>query len=380
MERDRTLTVCHIASGDLWAGAEVQVFNMVSSLHRKTDIEVFAITLNEGTLASNLRDTGVEVAVIDESSFSFPVILKKAASMLSPRKVDILHTHRYKENLLGTRLKKSCHIPFLVQTVHGMPEAFTGFDRVKITLYRMVNEFITARFFDRVIAVSEDIRSALSRRIRRQKLAVIYNSVDIAAIKSSRSAHDVRAELGIPANHALIGSAGRMVPVKGYDIFIRAAEKIRKENPDVHFVLIGDGAERPALEHQAQSRGLEDSLIFTGFRRDIHDLLGSLDVFVISSFHEGIPVVLLEAMALGRPIVTTAVGGVPEVVSDGVSARLVPPGDPSLLADSIMQLLADRTIGAELAAGAQKTVAERFSTEAQATRLVETYRQLGEQK
>jgi glycosyltransferase involved in cell wall biosynthesis len=374
------MNICHIASGDLWAGAEVQVYNLLASLRKDPSLSLSAILLNEGTLAEKLREADVNVCLIEEQTQPFWSILRLAAKELAERPPDILHTHRYKENLLGSRLKRKCKVPCLVQTVHGLHEKFSGMSGLKMKVYRTMDDYVSARHFDRVIAVSEDIRQVLAKNVPSDKLAVVNNSVDVGAIKMTRSAHEVRAELGVPPDHFLIGSAGRMVRVKGYDVLIKAAKIVRKQHPNTCFVLAGEGADRADLEVEAAVQGLADCFFFPGFRRDIHDILGSLDMFVISSHHEGIPVVLLEAMALETPIVTTAVGGIPEVVADSDSARLVPPGDVEALATAMADLISDDVAREKLVSGALTTVREKFSVEVQAQRLTEIYANLGSQK
>ncbi|UCG61421.1 MAG: glycosyltransferase family 4 protein [Candidatus Zixiibacteriota bacterium] len=376
MGRNEKIRVCHVISGDLWAGAEVQAYTMLKGLARIPDIDIMAIVLNEGKLTSLLRAAGVSVLVIDESKNGFFAILRKARELMRGRDIDIIHSHRRKENVLTGLLKRSRHAEHAVQTVHGASEPFKGIKWLKEKIYAIMNRYVTNRYFDHIMPVSDDLKSIISDTLRRGRLTTIHNSIDLKTVVLTKSASEFRQELGLPVDKPVIGSAGRMVPVKGFDVFVRAAAKVMAKRPEVSYVLAGEGPLSESLKNLAADLGITDRVRFPGFREDITDLLNSLDIFVVSSHHEGIPTVLLEAMALGKSVVCTGVGGINEIIEDGLSGILVEPGDAAAIAEACERLLDNADLRLNLGQAARRTVEDRFSSESQAGSIADIYRGL----
>lgn len=376
MGADQTIKVRHIASGDLWAGAEVQVYGLLNALVREPSVSLQAILLNDGKLAEKLRHAGVTVRIIDERRHSFREIASLVRSQLADEKIDILHTHRYKENIIGALTKRSLGIPHLVQTIHGQPEQFSGLRRLKMAAYTTAHRFVTRRYFDRIITVSDDIARTMKSIYDPGRMVTIHNAVDIDAVIAKRPAADLRRELGVSPDQPLIGNVGRMVPVKGFDLFLQFAKQLHALRPAVRFLLVGDGPQKEVYEKLAGEYGLAGVVHFTGFRDDVWDIINALDVFVLTSRHEGVPVVMLEAMLLQKAVVATAVGGVPEVIHDGISGFLVASGDlKSLLVRTIM-LLDDPEKRHAIGQSARVCVIEEFSITSQKERVLQVYRDL----
>ena len=376
MGTDKKIEVCHLISGDLWAGAEVQMFTLVMSLKKESALNVSAIVLNMGKLAANLGDSGIEVLVVDESQNNFFQTLSLIKKALKEKKIDILHTHRYKENILGALLKKYGIIQRLVQTVHGLGEEFHGFKLLKARLYSYLDLYFTKKYFDKILTVSSDIQNELNGRIESDRLITIHNAVNMGNLTVNKTPDEIKKELGIEENQPVIGTAGRIVPVKGYDIFLKMAEIILEKMPEVRFLLVGDGPLKNELENKARAMGLEGKVLFPGFREDIIVVLNCFDIFVISSYHEGIPMVLLEAMGLRKAIVATAVGGVKEIITNNVSGLLTESGDAPALAEACLKILNDVNVRNKLQKGAIDRVNEEFSAKIQGTRVLNLYREI----
>jgi len=368
------MRICHLISGDLWAGAEVQAYTMITSLSEVEDFELSAVVLNSGKLSEKLAEFGIDVSVVEESTNGFLSLRRKIQEIVTDRKVDILHTHRYKENVIGAMIRERAGVRALVQTVHGIGEPFSGLRKLRSRAYSILNHHYTAKYFDRVLAVSDDIRRILAEKLDPDKVITIHNSIDIENIKPAQSREEILSEFGIPADSVVIGSAGRMVPVKGFDVFIRACKIILDRQSDARFLLIGDGPELENLKSLACDLGIDDTVIFPGFRDDIHDLLNCLDVFVVSSYHEGIPMVVLEAMTLGRPIVSTAVGGILEIIENSRSGVLVDDVDPESIAGSCIELLKNDTLRSDIEKNAPLRIALKFGINAQREKLAAVYR------
>ena len=376
MGTDKKINVCHLISGDLWAGAEVQMFTVVTALNKAPELNVSAIVLNEGKLVSKLRDVGIEVTVIDESQYGFLQILMQAKKYLGGKNIDILHTHRYKENVIGALLKKGGSVRYIVQTVHGINEPLKWFKALKAKLYSSVNLYYTRKYFDKILAVSDDIRNTLGKKVDSDKLDTIHNAINPANIRITDTTEKIKHDLGINSIEHIIGSAGRMVPVKGYSVFLDMAKIILAKIPGTMFLLVGDGPLMEELKIKARRMGIGDQVLFLGFRNDIIDIINCLDIFVISSYHEGIPMALLEAMALKKAVVATAVGGINEIIENDISGLLVAPGGARSLADSCIKVLNDIGVKERLGAEAVKRINNEFVYDIQRDRIIDVYNEL----
>jgi glycosyltransferase involved in cell wall biosynthesis len=213
---------------------------------------------------------------------------------------------------------------------------------------------------DLILANSEAVKQDVVRqeRVAPSKVRVIYNGIESSryAVEADQA---LRSSLGIPDR--TVGVVARLVDYKGHRFFLEACPEIRRRHPAVTFLLIGDGPDRSELEDYVRTLGLERSVRFLGSRPDIPELLSVLDVVVLPSLEEGFPNAVLEAMAAGRPVVATRVGGVPEAVVHEKTGLLVPPRDPSALADAVNCLLGDAGRRADMGRMGQKRVSEFFS-------------------
>ena len=376
VEDGQRIKVCHLASGDLWAGAEVQLMMLVSSLREMPEFEIFVVLLNEGGLASELRRRGISTTVIPESRHTAVSIVKRLVGHFARHEVDILHTHNFKDNILGilsTLGRGGCR---RVRTVHGRGEPFSGLAAAKMRLYRGVDHIFNRWWVDRLLPVSLDLRSQLAASFGAQRVMCVHNGIDLDQVRVTRPATDLRRELNLGGQDFIIGTMGRLVPVKGLETFLKAALIIRSRKDNVKFLIVGDGPLKETLQALARHYGLERDVLFLGHRDDRYDILAMMDVLVLSSLSEGIPMVLLEALALARPVVATRVGGIPEVVEDRVNGRLVRPGREEELADACMALMDDYGLAERFGLAGQQRVRERFSVRSMAEKVADVYRSL----
>ncbi len=311
----RVQRILHVASGDLWAGAEVQAFTLLSHLGRLPDTEVAAVLMNAGILADRLRSVGVPVYVFDEQktvSFQLVIRLREVLRIWRP---DVIHTHRQKENILASLANRSCHNVPSVRTVHGAGEHFgtPGLRGARQRVLTALDRWCGRALQQRIIAVTQELAGGLSRDFPAERIVVIENGVDFEALDQQCSVAEFR--LAEPdAIH--IGIAGRLVAVKRVDIFLESASQLRQKDScrKWRFHVFGDGPLSRVLEAQAHGLRLDGSVTFHGHRNDIATCLASLDALVVCSDHEGMPMVALEAAAMGVPTVAHAVGGLLEVV------------------------------------------------------------------
>jgi glycosyltransferase involved in cell wall biosynthesis len=372
----KTINVCHLASGDLWAGAEVQLATLIAGLTKFQDVRLTVILLNSGILADRLGECGIPVRILEERSHNAVQLLFQIRRILSEERFDILHTHRYKENILGGLAGTMAGVPHQIRTVHGMAEPFVGFKSLKSRVYRMLDTLVTRTRINKSIAVSCDIERQLAAKYGADRVVMIHNGIDCERLQLTTSPAVVRQRLGVDVTHKLIGSVGRLTPVKGYQYLLGAFRRIAERDSQVRLVLVGDGPERQRLGSLAKEYGIDKKVVFYGFTSDVGEILAALDVFVLSSLHEGISISLLESLALGIPSVVTAVGGNPEVVRHNETGLLVPPLDEPALADAIVSLLDNPGRAAAMREAGKKLVETEFSKDAMATRVHTLYRRL----
>jgi glycosyltransferase involved in cell wall biosynthesis len=373
-----TIKVRHIASGSGWAGAEVQISALLCALKNEPTLDLSAVLMKEGKLSKQLREAGVAVVVMDETALSSWGIFRRLMKHLREIKPDIVHTHGYKANVLGAAAAKFCRVRNVCRTVHGMPEPFQGFNRIKMSVYDLLDRFAARYLTDATVTVSLDIKQKLARKSpdahHDSRIVCIRNSVDIDAITVTTSSEKKKQDLQIPPGHRVIMTAGRLVPVKGVDYFLKAARLIVEVRRDVTFLIVGDGPLRRILEKLSRDLKLEDHVRFLGWREDMYDLLNMADILVLASLHEGIPTILLEALAMGKSVVATRVGGIPEVIIDPALGTVIEPQSADAIATNCLQLLhSDSHSEAEKR---KQYIASNFSANVSAQKVLKLYEYL----
>jgi glycosyltransferase involved in cell wall biosynthesis len=280
--------------------------------------------------------------------------------------VKILHCHGFKADFYGLLTGRPLKIP-LIATSH----LWTKSSPV-IRWYERLDG-LCLRFFDRVVAVSSPIRDELVRAgVPGKKVTVIPNGLYVDDF-SHNGRGVLRSELGLGEEEIVIGTIARLSPEKGHGHLLRAARAVLQEEPKARFLLVGDGPLRRTLEQEVAAMGLTGSVIFGGERTDMPEVYALSDLIVSASLREGFPLSILEALAAGRPVVATRVGGVPEIVQDGVTGILVDPGDEVGLAKAILGVLRDAPRRRALGRAGRKVVEERFSVHRMAREYFEVY-------
>lgn len=372
----QSLRVCHLAMGDLWAGAEVQLAALVAELIKQPDLRLAVVLFNEGKLACELRAVGVPVTVFPESEWGAMRIARALAEYCRSSRFDLLHTHKYKDNLIGAWAAARCGIKHIVRTIHGLSEPFGGVEALKMRLYDRCDDIAIRWKVDRLIAVSSQIEEVLAARYGRQRVVQIHNGIRLGTTVAGKAADAIRADLGLRSTDRLIGTVGRLTAVKGHIHFLAMAERLAKVDSGLYFVVVGDGPLIDHLKGRAQDLGISDRVRFVGHRDDTFDFMRAMDIFVLPSLHEGIPMVILEAMALGRPVVASRVGGIPEVITDSVHGLLVPAGDSHAMAEACEKFLTNQKLADACGRAGRTRVEEKFSSRAMGEKVANLYREL----
>lgn len=361
------MTIVHLLIGGDVAGGQIVALQLMRAARDRGD-RVIAVSPGTGAFVDLLRKEGIDVELIDLSRV-FRVREALRLRRLLRRERALLHTHtQLTGNILGRLSARLAGSPVVS---HMHIENYFRPVRAIAAVHRSLDNW-TARLCARILAVSEATRQEFLRQGYPPGLMeVVHNG--IADVPEQQ--RDLRAELGVPAAAPLLGCVGRLCAVKGQLELIEAAARLEG---DVHVVLVGKdleqgGAYEALLRGEAERLGIDGRVVFAGYRGDVAALLGALDVFVLPSWTEGLPLVVLEAMAAAIPVVATRVGGTPELVAHGETGLLVEARDVDGLTAAIAELLAQPDRGKSLGRAGSRRVRESFSEAGMTARVLEVY-------
>ena len=345
-------------------GAQESYTGLLLRLDR-AKYEVRALSLSSGSAVQRLRRLGLEVEVLDEPDDEAAV--RELAAWLRREEIDLVHAHMYRAEVVGTRAALAAGTPVVMATVHS--------SRVR-SAEDVATLAALSPAMDRLIVPSESILAKVAAEGRGgAAFSVIPNGIDLSRFAGPAPPCTLRDDYGIPCEDALIGVVARLEAEKGHTHLIAAMPAVLARAPKTWLAIVGEGSLCDALRAQARAlpAAVRDRIVFTGRRDDISAITGELDIAVLPSLREAQGISILEAMARRKPVVATAVGGIPEVVADGVSGFLVPPADPGALADALIRLARSPSLRQRLGDAGYEIVAERFSIDAQVRRIEELY-------
>lgn len=300
----------------------------------------------EGDMTYYAREHGVEPITLPEMGRSLHpvrdlVTIWKLYQLLRQHQPDVVHTHTAKAGFVGRWAAKLAGVPVIVHTFHG--HTFHGYFGPNKTRFFITLEQITSRITDTIIALTQGLRRDLADQYhvtRKEHITVLPLGLDLEPFaQTQRKSGVFRQRWNIPQDAPLIGIVGRFVPVKNHALFLQAAALICQQIPDAHFVLVGDGELHDEIQAQIDELGLRDAVTLTGWQKEVTDAYADMDVFVITSVNEGTPVTVIEALATGCPVVTTAVGGLPDLLDGGRLGKLVPTEDAEAVAAGVIDTL-----------------------------------------
>lgn len=338
-------------------GGQKHLLDLATRIDR-AKFDVAVATAGDGFLPDRLRTASIPIYPVSLANRPDLRAAGECRRILRAFSPDLVHTHggtagfhgRLAANRVGVRT---------VHTYHGLH--YLHFGGIKSFLYRSVDRWLASRT-TWIICVSEsDRRRARAHRLVREgQDAVVHNGIDVepfAGVARARQERQGRES----ADNFLVGTIGRLQRVKGHHYLAEAAAIVARREPTCRFVVHGDGEERAVLERQIEQLGLSERFQLPGSTYDVPAALAKLDLFVLPSLWEGLPLTLLEAMAAGCPVIAARVDGVPEIIRDGENGMLVPPRDPAALADAILRMIGDRSAGERFADVARQTVTARFT-------------------
>jgi glycosyltransferase involved in cell wall biosynthesis len=333
---------------------------VVTDISRNLDTEKFEVGVaclrESGPLEQELTEFGIPVFIIGEKTsktdyFSF----LKLIPIIRRFKPEVIHTHNTLPFLDGTLAGRITKVPVLIHTDHA--RSFPDKRRY------MVVERILSKIVDKIVAVSEHTKKNLIHyeKINPKKIDVIHNGIDGQKYKVDVDRKQIKKVFGVENKNPLLGLGVRLTPQKGITHLIRAVSVLKEEFPDIGVLVAGEGFLLENLKREANVLGVSESIRFIGPRTDMNEILSILDVYVLPSLWEGLPLVILEAMAAQKPIVATNVGGTSEIIQNGENGILVPPKDTVRLAEELTALLKDRNRMSRIAFHANRCFLDQFS-------------------
>ncbi len=351
--RERVRVVQVMATGTN-GGAQEHVFNLVNRLdHDFYDVSI--VSLSPGSAVRKLQRHGFEVTVIDEPDDAIATGI--LAAHLADARSDVIHNHMFRAEVVGTKaaiaLATAGHRrPWVVSTVHS--------SRVRSCEDQEELRRLTPAM-DRLVVVSRAIEQKVVEEGRLgAERVLVHNGVDLERYDHQEPCCTLREEYGMEPDASVVGVVGRLELEKGHPTLLEAWPAVLERVPRAYLLIVGEGSRQDALRQIARDLGIERHVIFTGRRDDIPAVTAALDVAVLPSYREAQGLTILEAMAMSRPVVASRVGGIPEMVEDGVTGLLVAPHDPAALASAIARLLTDHPYADTLARAGHDLVHDRF--------------------
>jgi glycosyltransferase involved in cell wall biosynthesis len=363
MMRQPKKTIVHVTASFLFGGPERQMLGLAHSL-REHCRSVF-VSFREGGLCRAFLERasgeGFAAVALEHDTPRLLAAQRELVRLLRNLDTDILCCHGYKANMLGLVAARRLGIPIV-----SVSRGWTG-ESVRVRVYEVLDRLLLRRM-DRVVCVSAGQAEKVHRAgVPSDKTVVIRNAIRADRFAGPQEEYRNRLQRMFPTPpQRIVGAAGRLSPEKGFDVLVDAAAAVVRSDPSVGFVLFGEGALRGSLAGRIEATGLSDNFILAGFRSDLDRYLPNLDLIVVPSYSEGLPNIVLEAFAAGVPVVATAVGGTPEVVEDGISGYLVPPGDSPALADRIVWMLSDAASRKDMGLRGKERVFSHFTFASQA--------------
>lgn len=325
----------HIISGDLWAGAEVQVFNLVVALYRQ-NLPVYVILFNHGELEERLQEIGISINVIDETKYNILSLCKRTRQVLRKINPRVIHSHGYKEGIVAAIANSLSVRVATVRTEHGNPEFSVPWRKLHRYLQHKTNIFI-AKFINKaVIAVSQQLKQAIEARLSIKHVVLIENAIDIDRVTTLSE----KKIMQYSKQEFKIACVGRLVPLKRQDLLIELMTHLQgRAGVRCKLYLFGTGPKKEALQNLVAAYGAGEIISFEGEVVPLYPCLKQMDVLVIPSDHEGLPMTLLETMTLKIPVVAHAVGGIPQVLQNGKYGRLVKDHSVNGYLDALLEVI-----------------------------------------
>ncbi len=333
------MKVLHLIGGGDVGGAKTLVLHLVKELGKYIDVKI--VSFREGVFAEDARQMGIDIEVVKRGNVFKDI--KRVIQIVKEGGYQIIHSHGAKANMISIIVKFFTHVA-TVTTVHSDYRLDYMHSIVKSLTFGMINT-ISLRFIDFYIGVSRNFKEMLiKRKFNPVNIFTVYNGVDFnePAKNYSRKSFAEKYHIPIKENDIIVGIAARLYPVKNIGTLIDAARIVVDSNPNVKFIIGGDGEERKMLEDKVSSLGLNKNVFFTGWLNDPYELMSIVDISVLTSISESFAYSILEGARFKKATISTCVGGIPDLIESGENGYLFNPGDYNKLAEYILELASNK--------------------------------------
>ena len=361
------IKVVHLVENLGVGGLEKVLVEIVLKLNKeKYHVSVWCLR-EGGLLADRLIEEGVNVKILRISTSRNPIGIYKLYKLIKNHKIELIHTHAYSAGTIGRISAFLYGVSVIISHNHSVHDYYNKY-------FNFV-EWVLSLVADRIICVSDRVKRFANETqgISAKRLITVHNGINDACSVPGKAIIKLKENLGISPEHTVVGTVTHMEEHKGVFYLIQSASCILEYRKDLIFLLVGAGAQEEKLKNFCVDLKIEKNVIFTGERDDIPEILSSIDIFVLPSLREGLPLTILEAMACAKPIIATNVGGIPEAVKDGVSGILVPPKDPESLQNAIVELLDDTEKQETMGLKGKQICDEHFRSRAMVDKIEKLY-------
>jgi len=358
---EKKISLLYVIDGLEFGGGERVFLQLASNLRQRYRVVVASKT--NGPFVSELNKLGIELLSVDMSKQLTFKPIRQLRNIIHQNDISLVHSQGARADFFARLAGRGTNAPPIICTA-AMP--VEGFDvgpwRKK--MYRLLDK-ISERYVDRFVVVSDALKEALTvgRSINAQRVVRIYNGIELDHYRLDLQDTGLRNQWDIHPSVPVIGAIGRLVWQKGFEYFIEAIPRILSIVPKATFLIVGEGPLLDNLEGLARKLGVENRVIFAGFRNDIQNVLAAMDILAVPSVLEGFPMITLEAMAMAKPIIASKLQGISEQIFDQEEGILVPPKNPSALAAAVIELVRDKELALRIGLAARRRVEDCFTVE-----------------
>ena len=366
----KVVLLCRIDGN--FGGVERHILSLANCLSGSAYSPIVAPIANHGELERQAKASNIPTFFIPmKSRFDISDAAHRLSEMANQHNANIVHTFGIRSNCLAWKIHKNAHFAWATRVPN---HSYTDYDNPWVgRLSHWMNNFFL-RSADAIQVISPQLKEYyLESGFPQEQLELIPNGIDLAHYQHEQQKEDCKQALGIPTGAFVIGSVGRLAPIKGYDVLIKAFAQVHASLPSSHLVLIGDGPEKAALQSLTKRLHVEHGVQFAGFLGDIRPALWALDLYACSSHSEGVPHTILEAMASGVPVVSTRVGGVESIMTHNQHGVFIDALDESNLANTILTAASNKERMDEFAHNAYENIKDNFSEEQMAKKIIAMY-------
>ncbi|MCP4632733.1 MAG: glycosyltransferase [candidate division Zixibacteria bacterium] len=371
------IRILFLTTGLFIGGEETQNLQTFTMMKKRGFEIIIGTTKDAGPFSQSFIDAGIDIIPnLLSGRFDIPGLFR-IKKLIREKNIDIICTGGFGDSLFYGRVAgKLTNVKAIVNTFFH----FGRLDRknTKIEIFNNLIHPLATVFKTSSLALRDFLINEMGYPA--EKIVAIHDGINTSKFSINKPTNSKYEELNIPKGKPVVGIVASLYPFKGPDLFVEAAALVHKEYPDTVFIMVGEGDERPKVESLIKDSNLEDTVLMLGYRSDVPEILPIFDIFVLASDTEAFPNTLLEASACGKPLVSTNVGGAPEIVVEGYNGFLVPPRSPIQMADRIIRLLSDKDLMQSMSSNARKRVLENFSIEHKVEVFSRFFRELYEGK